>query len=148
MIHCAGVAWLRRGIVRRECTRAKVEQATQRVGPFRKNLQMLHEGKCGTKDLGGKQPPYMRKKRATVISIRGWSSKQLSPLGRRVLAYEALKKTLELEFVKRACGMSSGFRKIWKWTLWKGRPPPKRKRKKKGTADTRGAGNVGALATP
>jgi hypothetical protein len=85
---------------------------------------MYHEGKCGTKDLGGKQPPHVRKKRATVIGIGGWSSRQLSPLGRRVSAYEALKTTLELEFVRRAHGMSSGFRKIRKWTLWRGRPPP------------------------
>jgi hypothetical protein len=35
----------------------KGDRATQRVGPFRKNLQMHHEGKGGTKDLGSKQPP-------------------------------------------------------------------------------------------
>jgi hypothetical protein len=57
MIHCAGVAWLRRGVIRKDCTRAKVERATQRVEPYRKNLWMHHEGKCGTKNLGGKQPP-------------------------------------------------------------------------------------------
>jgi hypothetical protein len=56
-IHCAGVAWLRRGDFRKDCTRAKVERATQRVGPFRKNLRIHHEGKCGTKDLGGKRLP-------------------------------------------------------------------------------------------
>jgi hypothetical protein len=57
MINCAGVTWLRRRVVRKYCTRAKVERATQRVGPFRKDLRMHHEGKCGTKDLGGKRPP-------------------------------------------------------------------------------------------
>jgi hypothetical protein len=71
MIHCAGVAWLRRGVARKDCTRAKGEQATQRVGPFRKNLWMHHQAKWGTKDLGGKQPPYMRKKRTTVNGIGG-----------------------------------------------------------------------------
>jgi hypothetical protein len=89
---------------------------------------MHHELKCGTKDLGGRQPPYVRKKRATVIGIGGWSKRQLSPLGKRVLAYVAVKKNLELEFVKRACRMFSGFRKINKWTLWRGTPPPKRKK--------------------
>jgi hypothetical protein len=29
----------------------------------------------------------------------------------------------------RTNGMSSGFREIRKWTLWRGRPPPKRKKK-------------------
>jgi hypothetical protein len=45
MIHCAGVAWLKRGVVRKDCTRAKDERATQRVGPLRKDLWMYHEGK-------------------------------------------------------------------------------------------------------
>jgi hypothetical protein len=71
----------------------------------------------------------VRKMRTTVIGIAGWSSRQISPLGRRVSAYEVLKKTLELEFVKRACGLSSGFRKMRKWTLWRGRPSPKRNKK-------------------
>jgi hypothetical protein len=34
----ARVAWCKRGIVRKDCTMAKVEQASQRVGPSRKNL--------------------------------------------------------------------------------------------------------------
>jgi hypothetical protein len=29
MIHCARVAWLRRGVVRKDCTRAKDKRATQ-----------------------------------------------------------------------------------------------------------------------
>jgi hypothetical protein len=36
MTCCAGMAWLRRGVVRKDCTRAKVEQATQTVGLLRK----------------------------------------------------------------------------------------------------------------
>jgi hypothetical protein len=71
----------------------------------------------------------VRKKRATVIGIGGWSSKQLSPVRRRVSAHKTLKKTLELKSVKRANGMSSVFREIRKWTLWRGRSPPKRKKK-------------------
>jgi hypothetical protein len=51
----------------------------------------------------------VRKKDATTIGIGGWSSR---PLGRRGPTYKTLKKTLELQFVKRANGMSSGFRKM------------------------------------
>jgi hypothetical protein len=68
MARCAGVAWIRRGVVRKYCTWAKVERATHRVGPLKKNL----EGKRETKDLGGKRPLYVRKKRATAIGIGGW----------------------------------------------------------------------------
>jgi hypothetical protein len=87
MTHRSGVAWLRRGVIRKDCTRAKVERATQRIRPLRKNLWTHHEGKRGTKDQGRKWPLYVRKKRATTIGIGGWSSRQLSPLGRRGLAY-------------------------------------------------------------
>jgi hypothetical protein len=45
MMHCAGVAWVRQGVIRKDCTRAKVERATQRVGALRNNLRMHHEGK-------------------------------------------------------------------------------------------------------
>jgi hypothetical protein len=85
---------------------------------------MHHEGICGTKKPG-RQASAIRKKEE---GIEGWSSRQLPPFGRRVSAYEDRKKTLELEFVKRARGMSSSFGKIRKLTLWRGRPPPKWKR--------------------
>jgi hypothetical protein len=56
MIHCAGVIWLRKGVVIKDCTRAKVERATQRVGRSRRIYGCTMKGKCGTKDLGGKRP--------------------------------------------------------------------------------------------
>jgi hypothetical protein len=68
------------------------------------------------------RPLYVRKKWATAISIGKWSSRQLSPLGRGGPSYKTLKKTLNLEFVKIADVMFSGFRKMKKWTLWRGRP--------------------------
>jgi hypothetical protein len=42
MICCAGVAWLRRGVVRKNCIRAKVERTTQRVWLHRKNLRKYY----------------------------------------------------------------------------------------------------------
>jgi hypothetical protein len=90
MTHCAGVTWLRRGVVRKDCTRAKVEQATPRVRPLGKSLRTHHERKRGTKDLGSKRPLYVRKKGATAIGIGGWSSRQLSLLVRRGPAYKTL----------------------------------------------------------
>jgi hypothetical protein len=83
MTRCAGLAWLRRGVVRKDCTRANVERATRRLGPLRKNLRTHQEGKYGTKYLGCKRPLYLRKKRTTAIGIGGWSSRQASPLRRR-----------------------------------------------------------------
>jgi hypothetical protein len=92
IIPCARVAWLRRGVVRKDCTKAEVERTAQTVGPLRKNLRTHHEGRRGRKYLGGKLPLYVRKKRATTINIVRWNSRQLSSLGRRGPASETLKK--------------------------------------------------------
>jgi hypothetical protein len=115
-------------IIRSRWTRAKVERATWRVVPFMKNLQMHHEGRRATKDVGSKRPLYLRKKRMITIGIGGWSSGQLSPLGRGGPTYKTLKNILELEFVKRANRMSSRLQRIMDWTLCRGRPPQKGKR--------------------
>jgi hypothetical protein len=44
---------------------------------------------------------------------------------------KTLKKTLGLEIGKQATVISSGLQKIKNWTLWKGRPPPKWKKKQR-----------------
>jgi hypothetical protein len=41
---------------------------------------------------------------------------------------EIYRKTIELEVVKQAIEMSTGLLKLWNWTLWRCRPPPKRKK--------------------
>jgi hypothetical protein len=92
-------------------------------------LRTHHEGKRGTKVLGSKRSLYQRKKSATAIGIGGQSSGQPSPLGGGVPTYKTFKKTLELEFVERANGMSSGLQRKLDWILWRGRLLPKRKNK-------------------
>jgi hypothetical protein len=67
----ARVAWRRENFVRKDCTRAKDERVTQRAGPLRKNLWMHYKGKCGTKDLCGGQPLYLRKERTATNDIEG-----------------------------------------------------------------------------
>jgi hypothetical protein len=107
-----------------------------------RRYQTRPECKNGIKDRGSKRPLYEREKRATAISIGGCSSRQLSPMGK---LGKTLKKTLELKFVKRATRMFDGLRKVkestlrryqhpleqqnMNWTLWKGRPLPKWKKK-------------------
>jgi hypothetical protein len=119
----ATVAWRKRHI------RSTVERATQRVGRLRKNLQSRQQSGKVTKNLGGKRPIYPEKRKTTGIDIGGWSSGQLSPLRRRGPISKILKKTLELESVKQAKGMPSGLQRSKHWTLWRGRPPQKRKKK-------------------
>jgi hypothetical protein len=109
-------------------TRSTVERANQRVGWLRKKLQSRHENGNATKDLGGKWPLYPEKRKTTGIDIGGWSSGQLSPLGRRGPTYKTLKKTLELQFAKQADEMSSGLQTSKHWTVWRGRPPQNKRR--------------------
>jgi hypothetical protein len=47
MIDCVEVRRLRRDVVRKGCTKAKDERATQSVRPLRKYLWMDYEGKSG-----------------------------------------------------------------------------------------------------
>jgi hypothetical protein len=110
MTRYAGVAWLRGGIIRKDCTRTEDERATQRLGPIWKNLWMTHKGKGKINYVGGKRPLDVRKKRAATIGVGGWSSGQLSHRGIRVLAYKTLQKTFRLQIVKRAKEVSSRLR--------------------------------------
>jgi hypothetical protein len=107
--------------------RDNVERATQKVGRLRKNLQPRQENGNGTSNLGGKRQLYPEK-RTTGFDVGRWSLGQLSPLGRRGPTYKILKKTLELRFTKQADEMNSGLQRSKHWTLWRGRPPPKRKK--------------------
>jgi hypothetical protein len=129
MTRYAGVAWFRGGIIRKDCTRNKDERATQRLWPLRKNVWTTHKGKGETNYIGVKRPLDVRKKWATAIGVGGWGSRQLSPMGMRVPAYKTLQKTFRLHIVKRAKEVSSGLRRIRIWTLCRGKPPPKRKKK-------------------
>jgi hypothetical protein len=61
--------------------------------------------------------------------LEGGAQEELSPLGRGGPPYKTLKKTLELEFMKRANRMSSGLQRMIDRSLWRGRPPPKQKKK-------------------
>jgi hypothetical protein len=117
----ATVVWCKRHI------RSTVERATQSVGRLRKNLQSRKESGKATKNLGGKRPLYPEKMKTTGIGIGGWGLGQPLPLGRRGPTYKIL-KTLELESVKQAKWMPSGLQTSKHWTLWRGRPPPKRKK--------------------
>jgi hypothetical protein len=125
----ARVAWRRENFVRKDCTRAKDERVTQRVGTLRKNLRMHHEGKCGTKDLRGGQPFYLRKEWTTTKGIGGWRTGQRSHLGSEGTLNKKLYEIFRGRIEKQVVGTSKRLRRMKIWTLWRGRPPPKRKKR-------------------
>jgi hypothetical protein len=74
MTRHAGVAVSKENFIRKDCTSAKDERVTQRVGPLRRNLRMHQKRKCGTKDLCDGQPPYVRMEETTTRGIGGQRS--------------------------------------------------------------------------
>jgi hypothetical protein len=91
MTHCAGVAWLRRNVVRKDWTRNQAERGTPKrredgerlwKGPECNNgirdrgLREQLQSRMRIEDLGGRRPQYLRKERTTSNGIRRWSSGQ------------------------------------------------------------------------
>jgi hypothetical protein len=116
---CTGIAQWNKQRYKRQ-TRKQVERWTRRAGT-------RQEGKIGRKDLGGRRPLYLRRKRTTTDGIREWISEQPRLKSERTTS-EIYWKTIGLEAVKRATEMSTGLLKLRNWTLWRSRPPPKRKK--------------------
>jgi hypothetical protein len=76
-----------------------------------------------------KEPPHLMTGKKTATSIRGWNKREpprLEGLGKCI---EIFWKTFGLDFMKQVARMSSGLLKIRIWRVWRGRPPPKRKKK-------------------
>jgi hypothetical protein len=131
----ARVAWPKRNIARRDCTRANVVQEAQSARVLRRRLRSQQGGGEGIRDVGGIRPLYRRKRRPTKDGIRGCKSGHRSPLGsrgtRNKTLYEivsikivrqiagTVKKTIGLGFGKRVFGISRGIQRR-NWSLWRG----------------------------
>jgi hypothetical protein len=119
------ITWPKRGVVRRNCTMAVIEWATQRVGPPKNNLRMHHKG---TKDRGGNRPLHGRKKRTTTDGTWKWNPGERALLGSEGTLRKILYEIYGPKNTKRMPNASSRTRRIADWTSWRGRPPPKRKK--------------------
>jgi hypothetical protein len=146
----ATVAWHKRNILgkfwtqrncglRKEVTAARI-RVTRCAGVARHKIIIIgrnrirrHEPKyeCskGTRSRRVEELLHLRKKRKTAKSIRG-QNRRLQPRleTMRNSSNEVFRKSIGLGFGKRAAGLPVVVRKIKKWTLWRGRPPPKRKK--------------------
>jgi hypothetical protein len=92
----------------------------------KKNLLTHHRG---TKDQGGKRPLLGRKKRTTMDGIRKWNPGERALLGNEGTLRKILYEIYGPKNMKRMPKASSRTWRIADWTLWRGRPPPKRKKK-------------------
>jgi hypothetical protein len=105
--HHARVTWPRVKFVRKECTRDQTEQETAKR---RKDGGLWNGPKCNS-------------------SIKDHRTRQQLHLGNEKTTSMIYRKAIRLEIVKRALRISSVFRKTKKLIWWRGRPPPKRKKR-------------------
>jgi hypothetical protein len=110
---------------RKKRTRENIVQGIRKGRTFGRRRRVQPECNNGIRDRDVKEQLRLRKKR-TDNGIRGRNRKRELRLG-SVKTYETLGQTVELEVMKRAVGTSIRQRKMSVRTLWKGRPPPKRK---------------------
>jgi hypothetical protein len=76
-----------------------------------------------------KELPHLRKERKTTNCIKGWSAGQRSYLGSRGTPSKNPYEIFGGKIMKQVVRTSRKLRRIRKWTLWSGRPSPKRKKK-------------------
>jgi hypothetical protein len=113
MTHLAKAARCKGNIVRNKWTRAKAWRGIQK-------MRTRHEGRKRVKDLSGGRPRYLRKR--DLKKLRLESTGKLDTI---------FSKTTRLEIAKRIVRSAVGMRKLKCWALWRGRPPPKRKKKRR-----------------
>jgi hypothetical protein len=114
----ARVAWCKRNIVLNKWTRAKAERGIWRVRMLRGKIRMHPKGRKGVKDLGGGRPRCLR--------IRDLKKLRLESTGNLDTTF---RKTMRLEITRRIAKSTVGLQKIKGWTLWRGQPPPKQKKR-------------------
>jgi hypothetical protein len=129
------VTTARRKITRCAGQKRKVVQNKDGVSPkspkggtYEKRLWRSSECKKGIRSRDIEETPHLRKGRKTVNSNGGWSKRlhpRLKSMGNSIQVFG---KTIERQFGKLADGSSVVLRNINNWTLWRGRPPPKRKK--------------------
>jgi hypothetical protein len=137
----ARVAWGRENFVRKDWGRNQAEQEIKKRRKDGKRLQKHPECNRGLrnvglrqqlpdrkriKDLGIRLPLYLKKKR-TMNAIEGWSTGERLHLGSREAPSKNPDEIFGGKITKPVVEISCMLQRIRKRTLWRGRPPPKRK---------------------
>jgi hypothetical protein len=118
-----------RDIARKDCTRANVVQEIRRERTFGRRHQPKSECNKGIRSRDVEEPLHLRKGRKTANNIGGRSGRQQRRLESMGNSIEVFGKAIGLQFRKRAARSSVMLRNTKNWTLWRGQPPPKRKKR-------------------
>jgi hypothetical protein len=126
MIRRAGVARREGNLVREYSTRDNIAPRTRRKRTEENRRWKGKEWKKGTRSQDIEEPLHLRKGRKTVNSNGGWSRREHPRLESMGNSIEIVGKAIERQFGKLADESSVVLHNIKNWTLWRGRPPPKR----------------------
>jgi hypothetical protein len=113
----AGVTWRKADFVKNYSTRVNADQETWK-------------GRTRIKNVGGRRPLCQKKKATTENAIGRCRSEQQSHLGRRGTRKMIFYEIVGRQIAKQIAGYSARLRQDKDWTLWRGRPPPKRKKRR------------------
>jgi hypothetical protein len=105
------------------------KKAKDDMAPFGKRRWKNPEcnnGITGIRNQSSKQQVRLRKERTTTNGIRAWTSGQQLLPGSGRMHMKALYEMGSLKIAKQNAGSFARMRSIKEWTLWRGRPPPKR----------------------
>jgi hypothetical protein len=113
------VAWPREKFVRKDCTRNQTEQET----PTRRNdeKRRFTDPKC----KNGLRNGDLKQQLSSETGIKDPGARQQLRPGIEKMLYEIFRGRIARQVIITP----SWLRKIRKWTLWRGRPPPKRKKR-------------------
>jgi hypothetical protein len=103
-----------------------IDQASQRVWPLKNNLRTNQKE---TKGQRGKQPLQARKKRTTMDGIQKWSPGERALLGSEGTLRKILYGIYGPRNTKKIPKAPGRMQRIMEWTLWRGQPPPKWKKR-------------------
>jgi hypothetical protein len=119
------VSWRKRNIARKVCNRAIVIHEIQRGRTFGRRRQQEPECSNGIRSRGVEEQVHLRKGRKTSKSIGGRRRRHQPRLESMGNGNKFFGKTIH----KASKLDSSGLQRMMDWTLWRGRPPPKRKKR-------------------
>jgi hypothetical protein len=98
--------------------KAKAERGIRGVRTLREKLRKRHEDTKRVKDLGGGRPRYLRERGLKKLRLESKEN-----------VIKTDRKPTGLEIAMRFARSTVGLQRIKDWTLWKGRSPPKQKKK-------------------
>jgi hypothetical protein len=147
---------LRARLERRKGTVAGKNHTRNKAGrrpsrqPFGKRSWKYPEcksGITGIRNHSSRQQVRLRNERTTTNGIGAWKSGQQLLLGSGGMNMKALYEMVSVKIAKQKARSSAKLGSIKEWTLWRGRPLPKRLKREPHAMRVRRAGTVGAPVT-